>query len=95
MQGRAALEPGSALWKEYYTRHPELEKLGDSLVKLRKMKSPAPPQDAMLAGSVFGTIDLMARDETLDGQPSPRKVEIDAGRASEKIKGFCRNWERI
>jgi ferredoxin len=90
VQGRAALEPGSARWKEYYTRHPELEKLGNSLVELRKMKSPAPPQDAMLAGSVFGTIDLMARDETLGGQPSPRKIEMDAARASAKIKGFCR-----
>jgi ferredoxin len=90
VQGRAALQPGSGLWKEYYSRHPELEKLGGSLVELRKRKSPAPPQDAMLAGAVFGTIDLMARDESLGGQPSSRKIGIDAVRASEKIKGFCR-----
>jgi reductive dehalogenase len=90
VQGRAALEPGSVLWKEYYRQRPELEKLGDSLVEMRKSRSPASPQDAMLAGAVFGTIDLLARDESLSGQPSPRKIEIDATRASEKIKGFCR-----
>jgi hypothetical protein len=90
VQGRAAMQPGSPLWKEYYSRHPELEKLGNTLAELSNKRSPASPQDAMIAGSMFGTIDILARDESLGGQPSPRKIEIDTWRASEKIKGFCR-----
>jgi reductive dehalogenase len=90
VQGRVALEPGSALWKEYYSQHPELEKLGSTLVELRKKRNLASPQDAMLAGSMFGTIDLIAHDESLGGQPSPHRITMDPKRASEKIKGFCR-----
>jgi len=91
VQARGEMKPGTKLWQEYYAKHPELEEQGKSWLHLPGMGKVGPLADNLLLASMIGTVKLMSKDEDLDGEPAPQKIEFTPERAAQKIKGFARH----
>jgi reductive dehalogenase len=89
VQARGELIPDGQLWKEYFRKHPELEKVSREWSKLAGPGGVGPIMDRLMIGSLQETIALMSKDENLDGLPAAKKIEISPERAAEKIKGFA------
>jgi ferredoxin len=89
-QARGELIPDSQLWKDYFSKHPELEGYSREWLKQPPLGAKAPAADGTMLGSMYETIALMSTDEILDGTPAPRKIPMSPERYTEKIKGFAR-----
>jgi reductive dehalogenase len=94
VMARRQLIPDSELWQSYYRKHPDLEaqsrKWAD-LQKSRKHRLRIAPQDELMENAMRFIPNVMAKEEYVDGEPSPEKIVIDPKRASSKIKGFARH----
>jgi len=88
---RAGLVLDSELWKKYYREHPELEEQGRRWATLPGIGQLGPLLDINMEAAMEWTINLMCKNEDVDGEPSPAKIVIEPERASEKLKAFARH----
>ena len=90
-QARGEMKPDSELWRAYYDKHPELENLGRGWLRLPGLGNVGPIEDRLYVPAMMSTIDMMSRDEHLEGPPSPQKFEMTPEEASRRLKAFARH----
>ena len=90
MFSRAALEPGSERFAEYYGRHPEHRRSDDHFRSLPGLMSPAAgkfePLTFAAAGAGFAAVAELG--DLIEGEPAPDPVRIDPAAATRFFKGW-------
>jgi len=89
VQARNTLEPGSEDYLEFYAKHPEWESKDAETRELSK-KMVGNPLDFFLFLQQIGNLAQRGQEPNVDGPVAPKRLELSAERATEKIKGFAR-----
>ena len=91
IMARGEMIPDGELWKRYYGEYTEREDQGIQWAKLPKMGDGGHPLDKLIVASRIWTISKLGRDDFVSGEPSPKRIDINPKRASEKLKGIAQN----
>ncbi len=92
MFSRAALEPGSARFDEYYAKYPEHRASDDKFRTLPGLMSPDSrkyePLSFAAAGASFDTVEELA--VLVQGPPASERVDVDSREVGRFLKGWAR-----
>jgi hypothetical protein len=89
VQARNTFEPGSAEYREFYGRRPELE-AGDIETRELSLKMVGSPLDFLLFLQLIENLGRGGSEDLVDDPVPERRLEISPERATEKIKGFVK-----
>jgi ferredoxin len=80
---------GTPQFKAYYEAHPEHLEYDAKIDGLPGLGRAGGPDIAMF-GAQFGAVTRIASESTIDGEPSPDRVEFPPARAAQKVKALAR-----
>lgn len=94
MFARASYHPGMTCYEDYYQRHPERKEVDDQIRNMPNLCQPGTftydPLNAAIADGAFSF--LVDIKHLAEGEKNKNKLEVDAPKVSNRLKGLARYY---